>query len=125
VAGSIKDLPVFAHGPVRLLDALDERLSRRSRPSNIRPLCGKSPFRRKARSASTHTNPSRRGQMSKSPVASDSSQRDLRNGRPLKLDRSNVTMESTRSVLALFTSPIVKIPAYKVPAYRDSCFLNG
>lgn len=63
-----KDLPVFAQMAVRLLDALDERLPARSRPSNTGSF-RKIPFRRNARSASTHTSPSRRGQMSKSPVA--------------------------------------------------------
>jgi hypothetical protein len=40
------------------------------------------------------------------------------------LDRSNVTIESTRFVLALFTPPIVKILAYKVPLTAIPDFLD-
>jgi hypothetical protein len=40
------------------------------------------------------------------------------------LDRSNVTIESTRFVLALFTPPIVKILAYKVPLTAIPDFLH-
>jgi hypothetical protein len=96
------------------LDAFRRKASGRSRPPNARPL-PKISFRRNARSASTHIRARRGEARRRSPpwhlILIDTSAKSP----TLKLDRSNVTVDSTRFVLALFTPPIVKIPAYKVP----------
>jgi hypothetical protein len=115
-----KDLPVFAQMAVRLLDALDERLPARSRPSNTgsfrNPLSAERALR-----IYSHEPVAARPDVEVSRGIS-SSHTDLRNRRLLKLGRSNVTIESTRFVLANFTSPIVDIPAYKMRLPRFLVF---